>query len=113
MALIRCPECHNDVSDQAPTCPHCGCPIKKETYYSTMEKNTIRQVNSELKGKHMFGIVCGFFIVLIGVLCFVAILFKDVQQNPVLKNGCIVMGILSIVLGLFAAIYSIFKYKEL
>lgn len=27
MALIRCPECKKKVSDQAPTCPHCGGPL--------------------------------------------------------------------------------------
>ena len=26
MALIYCRECGQRVSDQAPTCPHCGCP---------------------------------------------------------------------------------------
>ncbi len=24
MPLISCPECHNDVSDEALSCPHCG-----------------------------------------------------------------------------------------
>ena len=27
MALISCPECNKLVSDRAPTCPNCGCPI--------------------------------------------------------------------------------------
>jgi len=27
MALIQCPECKQEVSDQAPTCPNCGAPI--------------------------------------------------------------------------------------
>lgn len=27
MALIKCPECKGKVSDKAPACPHCGCPI--------------------------------------------------------------------------------------
>ena len=27
MALIKCPECGKQVSDQAPTCPSCGSPI--------------------------------------------------------------------------------------
>ncbi len=27
MVLIACPECGNQVSDRAPTCPHCGVPI--------------------------------------------------------------------------------------
>lgn len=29
MSLITCPECHQQVSDQAETCPYCGYPIKK------------------------------------------------------------------------------------
>jgi len=27
MALISCPECGKQISDRAPTCPNCGCPI--------------------------------------------------------------------------------------
>ena len=27
MALMKCPDCGRDVSDQAPTCPNCGRPI--------------------------------------------------------------------------------------
>jgi len=27
MALINCPECQHQISDQAPTCPNCGAPI--------------------------------------------------------------------------------------
>ena len=30
MALIQCPECRNDVSDKAETCPRCGYPIRKK-----------------------------------------------------------------------------------
>ena len=29
MALIVCPECGKQVSDQAESCPHCGYPIPK------------------------------------------------------------------------------------
>jgi zinc ribbon protein len=31
MALISCPECGNEVSDKAPTCPKCGAPIHVES----------------------------------------------------------------------------------
>lgn len=27
MALMQCPDCHKEVSDQAPACPHCGRPL--------------------------------------------------------------------------------------
>lgn len=29
MAIIACPECHGQVSDQAQFCPHCGYPIEQ------------------------------------------------------------------------------------
>lgn len=27
MALINCPECGKEISDKAPACPNCGCPL--------------------------------------------------------------------------------------
>ncbi len=30
MALIKCKECGKEISDQAISCPHCGCPLKTE-----------------------------------------------------------------------------------
>jgi len=30
MALIRCPECGQKVSDKAMHCPNCGCPVLKK-----------------------------------------------------------------------------------
>ena len=30
MALINCPECLKEVSDNAKMCPHCGFPLKKK-----------------------------------------------------------------------------------
>ncbi len=29
MALIKCPECGKEISDQAESCPNCGTPMKK------------------------------------------------------------------------------------
>ena len=31
MALIRCPECGQSISDRAANCPKCGCPIGQNT----------------------------------------------------------------------------------
>ncbi len=30
MAIIRCPECEREVSDEASTCPNCGAPLNKK-----------------------------------------------------------------------------------
>lgn len=34
MSLITCPECNHQVSDRAPSCPHCGYPL-------TIDENTV------------------------------------------------------------------------
>lgn len=31
MALIKCPDCGQDISDKATQCIHCGCPISPKT----------------------------------------------------------------------------------
>ena len=31
MALMQCPECGKEISDQVPACPHCGFPVQKQT----------------------------------------------------------------------------------
>ena len=31
MSLIKCPECGNDISDQAASCPRCGYPIQPDS----------------------------------------------------------------------------------
>lgn len=36
MALITCPECGKEISDQASVCPNCGAPVAKNSV-STVE----------------------------------------------------------------------------
>lgn len=43
MALIKCPECGNEVSDMTEACPKCGCPVSKETILSTEELNPTQE----------------------------------------------------------------------
>ncbi len=32
MALIKCPECGKEISEKAPACIHCGCPINNNSH---------------------------------------------------------------------------------
>lgn len=34
MAIIKCPECQHDISDEAIVCPNCGYPISKLTIHN-------------------------------------------------------------------------------
>jgi uncharacterized membrane protein HdeD (DUF308 family) len=46
MALINCPECQKEISDQATACPHCGHPMKRPT--------TIEATGKKWKGIQLF-----------------------------------------------------------
>lgn len=35
MALTKCSDCGKEVSESAPACPYCGCPIKATTVEQT------------------------------------------------------------------------------
>lgn len=53
--LYPCPECSNQVSDKADTCPACGYPLKKTRKYSRRRRklpNGFGQI-SEIKGRNL------------------------------------------------------------
>lgn len=39
MALINCPECGKEISDQVKVCPHCGYPIRKNNLLANIKTN--------------------------------------------------------------------------
>lgn len=48
MSLIRCPECHGDVSTKAAVCPHCGYPMSGEsTGWSTGSSDPVHTVRRD------------------------------------------------------------------
>lgn len=48
MALIKCPECGHDVSDQAAACPNCGYPVSKITMQHKSEYDSIWTDESQI-----------------------------------------------------------------
>ncbi len=69
MGLINCPDCSKAVSDKAPTCIHCGSPLK-ETPPVNMAKEVQKGVQrSKLKSDS--GNTIGIMGLIVGViLCF-------------------------------------------
>lgn len=78
MALIKCPECGKEISDQAASCPNCGCPIKK-TNGDSGEDNLGKKVEISIKKpdvkldkkiKSILGGVIVCLVILIGVIVY-------------------------------------------
>lgn len=74
MALIKCPECGKEISDQAASCPNCGCPIKnKISEYEDNQSQSgsnIQKLNIKLnkKSKPIIAGIIVCLVVLIGIL---------------------------------------------
>ena len=111
MALINCPECKKEISDQATICPHCGYPIKKELNdeikkfsTETSYKGTSNMVMLNSNKKLLY-IAIGVFIVLerffkssitqgLGYSLIPCLLLFLPLKGKVKMNGTIVIGII-------------------
>ena len=51
MALIACPECEGRVSDRALACPHCGFPVREDTFG---DEEVLLEVSPKLFGGNWF-----------------------------------------------------------
>ena len=45
MAIIKCPECNKEISDQAPACIHCGYPLQNTATKPVTNKIVINRAN--------------------------------------------------------------------
>jgi hypothetical protein len=61
MALINCPECNNEVSDSAVTCPRCGYDLRRQKYYIPTQKKSKASGFSIFLITLLFILVIGFF----------------------------------------------------
>lgn len=84
MALIKCEECGQMVSEKASACPHCGCPVVANE--STMDYGTQAQ-NSNMNHKPKRKSNTGLIVVVLGVLALLSIggwLLYDNQQKRII-----------------------------
>lgn len=105
MALIKCPECGKEISDQAASCPNCGCPIKKPNVNSG-EENSDKKIEISIKkpdiklNKKNKGILGGIIIclvILIGVIIYTKtnITISDQENSLLLSINQIKDGLLA------------------
>ena len=99
MAIIKCIECGNDVSDKAESCPHCGYPVNKTIEESNLDKTVIQtnQLNDDefkkrkieqsnlkrkvLENKKYLGILIGIVVCIIIVIVIVMLRGNEDYAN--------------------------------
>jgi len=66
MALIKCSECDNEVSDKAATCPKCGAPIAiaQETKAAGVQINTVQETSKKFKLQSLLSVS----LIIIGIV---------------------------------------------
>ncbi len=77
MALIRCPECDHEISENAVSCPHCGNPINEVT----VSYQTNSQINDESSNKNTTAMIVGFVIQIIGCIVFLSFNNKYIDSR--------------------------------
>lgn len=83
MALINCPECNNQVSSEAKTCPMCGFTLKVPTGPTTLGIVGFIMSLIPLYGLDWIG----------GILCFIDLKHEDGRDKKLSKWGYyIVLG---------------------
>ena len=65
MSLIVCPDCGNQVSARAPSCPKCACPISQPVFSERPRAQVIELTSKKYKGRKLLAIaliILGFII---------------------------------------------------
>ncbi|MDY0117646.1 MAG: zinc ribbon domain-containing protein [Sulfurimonadaceae bacterium] len=94
MALIECPECKNQVSEYALTCPNCGTPIARtEENKSDGDAHSTKQ---ELNKKFKLYTIISSVLFWVGIIVFL-INFKNNNESNDLKVVMIASASLAII----------------
>jgi DNA-directed RNA polymerase subunit RPC12/RpoP len=87
VALVNCPACSKDVSDQASACPSCGHPLKVPVHFEGPPKNCSNCGGPLKSGKDAKSEGTGCLIVILGLV------FTPVLVGiPILLYGLNLMG---------------------
>lgn len=79
MAIIKCPECQQDVSDRAPVCPHCGFPLESEKKIEP-ETTIAQKITAQIPRKTIW--------IVLAVVAVIGIIFFSISN----ANRCEVSG---------------------
>jgi len=92
MALINCPECSKEVSDQAPSCPNCAYPLAEKTSMADADLTTIKKAPKKFKLVTTLSVI----FIIIGILW----VFADFRMHGTLRLGPIIIfiGLLAYIL---------------
>ena len=99
---IVCPKCDGVNPFENDFCQFCGCKMEKEKYYredwAESEEESYESDETKEKTSYTFHYVISFLIPLVGFIVGAIFLGKDTEAGKSVGKGCIILGIVSIVI---------------
>lgn len=90
MAMIKCKECGNEISDKAKTCVHCGCPISIETRKRVKKKEwnelTTKERLSVMSYRRKIGQYPVVFLIILVVLVLIYTILALTDKDTVFST---------------------------
>lgn len=91
MALIKCNECGNVISDRATRCPHCGCPVGQQIIYQPQQEMqapiNYGQNNKNNTWLYVLVAVLATLLVTLGIWAISSGLFGGKEKEEVAKTS--------------------------
>ncbi len=111
MAMINCPECGTRISDQAPSCPHCGIIFQEKSISVTDPKNT-EKFFTHLWQRYT---LAGFFLTIFGgiALCFLVMSYLYRNHTGFFLENVKIMVWTGAFWCILSILYALFNYKRL
>jgi hypothetical protein len=107
MPVIGCPDCNGKVSDSAPSCPHCGRPMKQTALpvAPAVQPALPPKVQTiEKTGKKWKGMGCVGALLILGGAATIYFSMASVRAGGEVSTGAVVLGSLSVFVGLIIAV---------
>ncbi len=101
MSLIKCRDCGKEISDQAGSCPNCGCPVQPFSPESKPEPTTKKAILKE-SGMGVVALLMSFTgcLTLIGlILAIIDLIKKDKTKSHTCSKVAIVICIIFTIIG--------------
>ena len=106
---INCSKCEGPNPFKNEECVFCGAKLDKKKYYSLeYYQNQDVDIETESEGEsNTFRYVISFLIPLIGYILGAILLSKDSAEEKAVGQNCIILGIVSAVLGVIVWLFSV------
>lgn len=111
MALIKCSECGNEISDKAERCIHCGCPIVRENVVlEKKEPETIPNNDGTPNNENLAMAIVALVLSFLGPLALGGLILgiMTIKNNKNRMNASKILGIVAVSISGIVLLISIY-----